>query len=121
MITVMVVDDAQFIRLRLSKLLIEQGYHVVEAADGVEALDVYQAARPDAVLMDLTMPNKDGLTALTEICQYDPRARIIMLTALGQQSIMVDAIRAGAKDFLVKPFEPERVMRAIQRVLDKPM
>src|SRR5262245_20592234 len=120
MTTVMVVDDAQFIRMRLSKLLAEHGYLVIEAADGFEALDRYREARPDAVLMDLTMPNKDGLCALAEICRLDPCAKVIMLTALGQQQIMVEAIRAGAKDFLVKPYEPERVVRALRRVLERP-
>jgi two-component system chemotaxis response regulator CheY len=116
---VMVADDAQFFRIRLGKLLAEHGYAVVEAADGVEAVDVYRATQPDAVLMDLTMPNKDGMTALTEICQLDPCARVIMLTALGQQSIMLQAARAGAREFLVKPCEPARVVGAVRRVLEQ--
>jgi two-component system, chemotaxis family, chemotaxis protein CheY len=117
--TIMVADDTQFIRIRLGKLLAEQGYVVVEAADGVEAIDVYRSSMPDVVLMDLTMPNKDGLAALMEICRFDPHARVIMLTALGQQSLMIEAIRAGARDFLVKPCEPERVVDAVRRILKK--
>lgn len=117
MTTIMVVDDAQYIRLSFARLLAEQGYKVIEAADGVEAVDRYRAERPDAVLMDLTMPNKDGLAALAEIRAFDPAARVIMVTAVGQQSIIVEAIREGAMDFLVKPSEPERVVRAVRRVL----
>lgn len=117
MTTIMVVDDAAFMRMRFARMLGDQGYAVIEAVDGVEAVDRYRLERPDAVLMDLTMPNKDGLTALSEIYAFDSRARVIMLTALGQESIVVEAIRAGARDFLVKPVEPERVVRAIRRVL----
>jgi two-component system chemotaxis response regulator CheY len=116
--TVMVADDAEFIRLRIGRMLSDEGYVVVEAADGQEAVSVYHRARPDVVLMDLTMPNKNGLAALAEICRFDPHARVIMLTALGQQSIMTEAIRAGARDFLVKPCEPERVVHAIKRLLE---
>ncbi len=117
--TVMVADDAQFTRLRLGKALANQGYAVVEAADGVEAIDIYRSARPDVVLLNLTMLNKDGMAALAEICKFDPRARVILLTALGQQPIMIEAIRAGARDFLLKPCEPERVVQAVQRALEQ--
>lgn len=117
--TVMVADDAQCTRLRLGKALTDQGYMVIEVADGAEAIEVYRSARPDVVLMNLTMPNKDGMAALAEICQFDPCARVILLTALGQQPIMIEAIRAGARDFLVKPCEPERVVRAVQRALEQ--
>lgn len=120
MATIMIADDAQFIRLRLAKLLSEHGYAVIEAADGVEAVERYRNARPDAVLMDLTMPHKDGLAALAEICVINPQARVIMLTALGQQAIIIEAIRAGARDFLMKPLDPARIMRAVRRVLEQP-
>lgn len=117
MAKVMIVDDAQFMRMRLSKLLTEDGYEVVEAADGQQAVEVYRSDRPDAVLLDITMPHKDGLEALTEIRSHDPEARVIMLTAMGQQSIVLEAVQKGAKDFVVKPFDPERVLQALQKAL----
>lgn len=114
---IMVVDDAQFMRVRISKLLIGHGYEVVEAENGNQAVQVYQVAKPDAVLMDVTMPEKDGLEALTEIRGFDPRAKVIMLTALGQESMVVQAVQAGARDYVVKPFDPDRIMTALQKVL----
>lgn len=114
---VMIVDDAQFMRVRLNKLLTGRGYDVVEAENGAQAVQVYQAARPDAVLMDITMPQKDGLQALAEIKQMDPQARVIMLTALGQESMVVQAVQTGARDYVVKPFDPDRVMTALEKVL----
>jgi len=110
---IMVVDDAQFMRVRLTKL----GYEVIEAENGAEAVERYQAARPDCVVMDITMPHKDGLAALAEIRSGDPQARVIMLTALGQESLVVQAVQAGAKDYVVKPFDPNRLMAALQRAL----
>jgi len=114
---VMVVDDAQFMRMRLSKLLAERGFEVVEAENGEQAVQVYRSVGPDAVLMDITMPVKDGLEALSEIRGLDPQAKVIMLTALGQQSMVLQAVQSGAKDFVVKPFDPDRVMLALQKVL----
>lgn len=114
---VMVVDDAQFMRVRLSKLLTGHGYEVVEAENGEQAVQVYRLANPDAVLMDITMPQKDGLVALAEIRGFDPQAKVIMLTALGQESMVVQAVQAGAKDYVVKPFDPDRVMTALQKIL----
>lgn len=114
---IMVVDDAQFMRVRISKLLTGHGYEVVEAENGNQAVQVYQVAKPDAVLMDVTMPEKDGLEALTEIRGFDPRAKVIMLTALGQESMVVQAVQAGARDYVVKPFDPDRIMTALQKVL----
>lgn len=117
MSTVMVVDDAQFMRRRVAKSLTERGYRVVEAQDGEEAVQTYRSARPDAVVMDITMPGKDGLAALSEIRQYDPQAKVIMLTALGQQAILLQAMIAGAKGFVVKPYEVERLIKAVQNAL----
>lgn len=114
---VLIVDDAQFMRLRCARLLSEQGYEVAEAQNGREAVEVYQKVRPDVVLMDITMPEMDGITALRHIKQMDPNARVAMLTALGQQGIVLEAVKAGARDFIVKPFEAERVLAAIQRML----
>ncbi len=114
---IMIVDDAQFMRVRISKLLSGHGYEVVEAEDGNQAVKIYQMAAPDAVLMDVTMPEKDGLQALTEIRRFDPKARVIMLTALGQESMVVQAVQAGARDYVVKPFDPDRIVAALQKVL----
>jgi two-component system chemotaxis response regulator CheY len=117
MAKILIVDDAQFMRLRCARLLSEQGYEVAEAQNGREAVEVYRQARPDAVLMDITMPEMDGLTALRQIKQLDPNARVAMLTALGQQGIVLEAVKAGARDFIVKPFEAERVLAAVRRIL----
>ncbi len=114
---IMVVDDAKFIRMRVSKLLAKQGYTIVEAGDGDEAVQNYRQLRPDLVLMDITMPGKDGLTALAEIRSFDPQARVIMFTALGQQALVLEAMQTGAKDFLVKPFDPEQIIKALQKAL----
>jgi two-component system chemotaxis response regulator CheY len=114
---VMIVDDAQFMRVRLAKLLTRNGYEVVEAENGEQAVQIYQSEKPDVVLMDITMPLKDGLEALAEIRGNDPDAKVIMLTALGQESMVVQAVQAGAKDYVVKPFNPKRVMSALEKVL----
>jgi two-component system chemotaxis response regulator CheY len=114
---VMIVDDAQFMRMRVNKLLTKHGYDVVEAEDGEQAVTTYRSTHPDAVLMDITMPRKDGLTALTEIRQLDPAAKVIMLTALGQQRLVLKAMQAGARDFVVKPYNPERLMKTIEKML----
>jgi two-component system chemotaxis response regulator CheY len=114
---ILVVDDAAFMRLRAVKLLVEAGYVVVEAENGRLAVDAYARERPDAVLMDITMPEMDGLEALAEIRKIDPTARVAMLTAMGQQSIVMDAIKRGARDFVVKPFAPDRVLGAVSKLL----
>ncbi len=115
----MVVDDAQFMRLRVTKLLTRYGHEVVEAENGEEAVRTYCLLKPDAVLMDITMPIKDGLTALSEIRQFDPQAKVIMLSALGQQAVVLQAMQRGARNFLVKPFDTERIIKAIQQVLKR--
>jgi two-component system chemotaxis response regulator CheY len=117
MSTIMVVDDAQFMRVRLKKLLTGHGFEVMEAENGDQAVRTYRQVKPDAVLMDITMPEKDGLEALAEIRSFDPGARVIMLTALGQESMVIQAIKSGAKDYVVKPFDPDRVMLALQKAL----
>lgn len=115
--TVLVVDDAQFLRLRLSRLLKKNGYEIIEAENGDRAIEEYEQNSPDAVLLDITMPEKDGLEVLKEIRKKDSNARVVMLTALGQQSVVLEAIKAGAKDFVVKPFETERVLSALEKAL----
>jgi len=116
MATILVVDDAAFMRMRMSKILSEAGYAVVQAENGLEAIARYKENRPDAVLMDITMPEMDGLTALKEIKALDPAARVAMVTALGQQQIVLEAVKSGAKDFLVKPCEGDRVLAAVSKL-----
>lgn len=117
MAKVLLVDDAAFMRMRCARLLQEEGHEVLEAANGREAVEVYQAHRPDAVLMDITMPEMDGLEALRAIRAIDPHARVAMLTAMGQQAIVIEAIKSGARDFVVKPFERERVLAAVAKLI----
>jgi two-component system, chemotaxis family, chemotaxis protein CheY len=114
---ILVVDDAEFLRLRISKMLVGDGYEVIEAENGQRAIEQYQANKPDLVLMDVTMPEMDGLTALKHIRALDSKAKVIMLTALGQESVVLEAIKSGARDFVVKPFERDRVLNAIQKLL----
>jgi two-component system chemotaxis response regulator CheY len=118
-INVIIADDLKFIKLVLRQLVEKAGFRVVgEASNGEEAVELYQDKRPDVVLMDITMPKMDGLTALKKILELDPEAKIIMCSALGQQSLIVQALQLGAKDFIVKPFREERVITAIKHVLD---
>ena len=113
MAKILIVDDAEFLRVSISKMLVGGGHEVIEADNGLNAVNTYKSAKPDVVLMDITMPEMDGLAALKEIRAADPNARVVMLTALGQESMVLEAIKSGAKDFVVKPFEPERVLAAI--------
>lgn len=117
MAKILVVDDAEFLRVRISKMLVGDGYEVIEAENGLLALNAFKANKPDVVLMDITMPEMDGLTALREILAVDSSAKVIMLTALGQESVVLEAIKSGAKDFIVKPFERDRVIGALQKLV----
>lgn len=115
---VLVVDDAAFMRMMIKDILRKGGYEVVgEAEDGLKAVEKYKELRPDLVTMDITMPDMDGITAVKEIRKLDGNAQIIMCSAMGQQAMVIDAIQAGAKDFVVKPFQPERVLEAVRKVL----
>jgi two-component system, chemotaxis family, chemotaxis protein CheY len=114
---ILVVDDAAFMRLRACKVLQDNGHEVVQAENGADAVRQYAAHKPDAVLMDITMPEMDGLAALKEIKKLDPTARVAMVTAMGQQAIVMEALKAGAKDFVLKPFQPDRVLGALQKLL----
>ena len=116
MAKILVVDDAEFLRVRLTKMLSTNGHEVIEAENGAKAVASYKELHPDVVLMDVTMPEMDGLTALKEIVGFDSKARVIMLTALGQESVVLEAIKSGARDFIVKPFEHDRVMNAISKL-----
>ncbi|HEX2979679.1 MAG TPA: response regulator [Anaerolineaceae bacterium] len=117
MTKILIVDDAEFLRVRISKMLNGDGFEVIEAENGARAVDTYKVEHPDVVLMDITMPEMDGLTALKEIRGIDPKAKVIMLTALGQESVVLEAIKSGARDFVVKPFERDRVITAIRKLL----
>ena len=118
-IDVLIADDLKFIKLVLRELVEKAGFRVVgEASNGQEAVELYQNRRPDVVLMDITMPKMDGLTALKQILKFDPGAKVIMCSALGQQTLIVQALQMGAKDFIVKPFREERVIAAIKNILD---
>lgn len=112
---ILLVDDAAFMRMRCAKLLTENGYEVEEASDGQEGVEKYMALKPDLVLMDITMPVMDGITAVQEIKSRDPEAKVVMCSALGQQTMVMAAIKAGAKDFIVKPYQPEKILATIKR------
>jgi two-component system chemotaxis response regulator CheY len=114
----LIVDDAAFMRMMLKDILIKNGIDVVgEAVNGIDALEKYKELQPDIVTMDITMPEKDGITAVKEIRALFPQAKIIMCSAMGQQPMVLEAIQAGAKDFVVKPFQAERIMESIKKVL----
>lgn len=114
---VMVVDDAASMRLRCRQMLVENGFEVAEAGNGIEAIAVYKEFQPDMVLMDITMPDMDGLAALKEIKKIDPGAKVAMVTAMGQQALVMEAFKAGAVDFVVKPFDQEGVLETIKKAL----
>ncbi|AMO84701.1 two-component system chemotaxis response regulator CheY [Solibacillus kalamii] len=115
---ILIVDDAAFMRMMIKDILTKNGFEVVgEAADGIQAVEKYNELRPDLVTMDITMPEMDGIAALKEIKGTDPSAVVIMCSAMGQQAMVIDAIQAGAKDFIVKPFQADRVIEAIQKAL----
>ena len=120
MANVMVVDDALFMRMTIKKMLEAHGHTVVgEAGSGVEAVKRYAEIKPDIVMLDITMPDMDGVSALKRIKEIDAQARVIMCSAMGQQAMVAQAIQYGAKDFVVKPFEESRILAAIDRVLGK--
>jgi len=115
---ILIVDDAAFMRMMIKDILIKNGYEVVgEASDGLQAIGKYKELQPELVTMDITMPEMDGITALREIKKIDPNAKVIMCSAMGQQAMVIDAIQAGAKDFIVKPFQADRVIEAIKKTL----
>jgi len=115
---ILVCDDSAFMRMMLKKVLIDNGHEIVgEAGDGMEAVQLYRQHKPDLITMDITMPKMDGIQAVVHIHEENPLARIIMVTALGQRAIITDALKAGASDFIVKPFDEEEVIAMIKKVL----
>ncbi len=118
MARVLIADDAEFMRAVLAKIIVQLGHVVAgEAETGDEAVRMFQQLRPDLVTMDIVMPEKDGLEALKQIMIMDPKAKVIMVTALGQETLVLDAVKAGACEFVIKPFKPTELVRAIEKTL----
>ena len=118
MARVLVVDDAAFMRKLLSDALTSGGHEIVgQAGNGAEAVERFQELRPELTTLDITMPEKDGLQALAEIMAIDPTAKVVMCSALGQETKVLESIKLGAKDFVVKPFQPPRVLEAVEKAL----
>ena len=115
---ILICDDAAFMRMMIKDILTKNGYNVVgEAENGVKAVEAYSECNPDLVLMDITMPEMDGIGALKGIRAKDPNASFIMCSAMGQQAMVIEAIQSGAKDFIGKPFQAERVLEAVKKVI----
>jgi len=115
---VLIVDDAAFMRMMIKDILSKNGYEVVgEAENGARAIEKYKDLAPELVIMDITMPEMDGIQAVKEIRKTSPEAKIIMCSAMGQQAMVIESIQAGAKDFIVKPFQAERVLEAVKKVI----
>ena len=115
---ILIVDDAAFMRMMIKDILTKNGYNIAaEAENGKIAVDKYNEVKPDLVLMDITMPEMDGIQALKTIKGADPNATVIMCSAMGQQAMVIEAIQSGAKDFIVKPFQAERVLEAVKKVI----
>ncbi len=115
---ILIVDDAAFMRMMIKDILSKNGFEIAgEANDGAQAVEKFKELSPDLVTMDITMPEMDGISALKEIKKLDPNAKVIMCSAMGQQAMVIDAIQAGAKDFIVKPFQADRVIEAIKKTL----
>ena len=115
---ILVVDDAAFMRMMVKDILSKNGYEVVgEAENGLKAVEKWQELKPDLTTMDITMPEMDGISAVKAIKKIDPSAKVIMCSAMGQQAMVVEAIQAGARDFIVKPFQPDRVLEAVRKAV----
>ncbi|NLF82410.1 MAG: response regulator [Candidatus Gastranaerophilales bacterium] len=116
MVKILIVDDSTFMRTSLKEILTPQGHEIIgEAANGNQAVELYKTLSPDIVTMDITMPECDGLTALKKIVEMDKNAKVIMCTAMGQQAMVMEAVKAGAKDFIVKPFKVDKVLQSIAK------
>lgn len=115
--TILVVDDAAFMRMMIRDILAKEGYAIHEAVNGRDAIEKYDEVRPDLVTLDITMPELDGVEALKAIRAAHPEARVLMVSAMGQQKMIVEALEAGALDFLVKPFQPTKVLETVKKCL----
>ena len=117
---ILIVDDAAFMRMMIKNIVSKAGYEVVgEAENGAMAVELYKEHKPDLVTMDITMPEMDGIQAVKAIKEFDSNANVVMCSAMGQQAMVMEAIQAGAKDFIVKPFQQDRILQTIERVLSK--
>lgn len=117
-VKIMVVDDAAFMRMMIKDILTKNGYEVIaEAENGAKAVEKFQEVKPDLTTMDITMPEMDGIAALKQIRAIDAGAKVIMCSAMGQQAMVIEAIQSGARDFIVKPFQPDRVLEAVRKVI----
>ena len=115
---ILLVDDAAFMRMMLKDILVKNGYEVLgEAENGLKAVEKYKELNPDLVIMDITMPEMDGIEAVKEIKKINPSAAVIMCSTMGQQSMVIEAIQSGAKDFIVKPFQADRIIEAVRKVI----
>lgn len=115
---ILIVDDAAFMRMMIKDTLSKNGFSICgEAENGAKAIDKYKELNPDLVIMDITMPEVDGIQAVKEIKKLNGAAKIIMCSAMGQQAMVIEAIQAGAKDFIVKPFQSERIIEAVKKVI----
>ena len=115
---ILICDDAAFMRMMIKEILTKNGYNIAgEAENGLKAVEKFNETKPDLVLMDITMPEMDGIQALKQIKAADPSACVIMCSAMGQQAMVIEAIQSGAKDFIVKPFQAERVLEAVKKVV----
>ncbi len=115
---VLIIDDAKFMRAMLKDILTGGGYQIAgEAANGIEAVRLYKELQPDVATMDITMPEMNGVEALKEIRKIDADAKIVMCTAMGQKTLVIEAIQSGARDFIVKPFQPERILQTLAKAL----
>jgi len=118
MASILIVDDAAFMRMMIKDILSKNGYTVIaEAENGIKAIEKYKEVNPDLVIMDITMPEMDGIQAVKQIKQLNDAAKIIMCSAMGQQAMVIESIQAGARDFIVKPFRAERVIEAVRKVV----
>lgn len=116
---VLIVDDASFMRMMIKDILVEADFEVVgEAENGRKAVELYKEHHPDLVTMDITMPEMDGITAIKEILDVDSEAKILVCSAMGQQSMVIEAVQAGAEDFIIKPFQAERVLEAVNNIFN---
>ena len=117
---VLLADDASFMREMIREIIVPEGFEVVaEASDGIEVVEKYKEVHPDLVMMDIVMPKRSGIDAVKTIMEESPDARIVMCSALGQEALVMEALQAGAKDFIVKPFKPDAVLATLRKVAEK--